>query len=391
VTVQACDRCGQLLLPEIVRELGDGRRCPFCGADLKVDARPISGARPPAARAPSAVPPPIAPAARAQVQAPIPPQPPARRPLPAAPIARAAASPAAPSLLGMSAARTQSTSAAAVALAPRAPEPQAAPTPALALARTPEPDTAPNPLPVAAPLFTLAPSSPAWLAALRRRPWLAAPVVLAVIVTIALVAGRRPSATKQEPSLPAASAAPQPAAAAPSATPLAPAPPAQVAPDHPVAAEDTAPSTTGSHAATGHVKAGKHAHATKRTHRHQKRAARPSRGKHARVVALEKTAAAPKGAGDERSARDAYERGNQRLLSGDAAGAVAAYQEAVRAAPASPSGYRGLGLAYEKEGKTAEAVGAFRHYLKLAPSSGDRELVARRVRHLLRHDGDPGK
>jgi Tfp pilus assembly protein PilF len=108
------------------------------------------------------------------------------------------------------------------------------------------------------------------------------------------------------------------------------------------------------------------------------------------VVAHE-SAAAPKPAGDERSARDAYERGNQRLLSGDAAGAVAAYEESVRSAPSSPSGYRGLGLAYEKEGKIAEAAGAFRHYLKLAPSSDDRELVARRLRHLLRRDGDQGK
>ena len=108
------------------------------------------------------------------------------------------------------------------------------------------------------------------------------------------------------------------------------------------------------------------------------------------MVALE-SAAAPKAAGDERSARDSYERGNQRLLTGDTAGAISAYEEAVRSAPSSPSGYRGLGLAYEKEGKIAEAVRAFRHYLRLAPSSGDRDLVARRLRHLLRPGGDPGK
>ncbi len=39
MTIQTCVRCGQLLLPEIVRELGDGRHCPFCNADLKVDAK----------------------------------------------------------------------------------------------------------------------------------------------------------------------------------------------------------------------------------------------------------------------------------------------------------------------------------------------------------------
>ena len=108
------------------------------------------------------------------------------------------------------------------------------------------------------------------------------------------------------------------------------------------------------------------------------------------MVALA-SAPAPKAAGDERSARESYERGNQRLLTGDTAGAISAYEEAVRSAPSSASGYRGLGLAYEKEGKIAEAVKAFRHYLKLAPSSGDRDLVARRLRHLLRSGGDPSK
>jgi Tfp pilus assembly protein PilF len=107
------------------------------------------------------------------------------------------------------------------------------------------------------------------------------------------------------------------------------------------------------------------------------------------VVALERVAA-PKRAEDERSARASYERGNQRLLSGDTAAAISAYEEAVRSAPSSPSGYRGLGLAYEKEGKIAEAVGAFRKYLELAPSSTDRDLVGRRMRHLLR-SRHPGK
>jgi Tfp pilus assembly protein PilF len=101
--------------------------------------------------------------------------------------------------------------------------------------------------------------------------------------------------------------------------------------------------------------------------------------------------AAPKGSEDERSARASYERGNQRLLTGDTTAAIAAYEEAVRSAPTSPSGYRGLGLAYEKEGKVPEAVRAFRRYLELAPSSGDRDLVARRLRHLRRSGADRGK
>ena len=384
MTIQSCVRCGQLLLPELVRELGDGRRCPFCNADLKVDA---SRGRPPAT-APRAVPQTAAPAARAQAQVAVPPQPTARRPPPAAPIARPAASPAAPTLLGMSEARSQTAAAAAVVRAARTAEPDTAPTPAVALVRTPEPDTAPNPLRDPAPLLASAPSSPPWLAALRKRPWLAAPAVLAAIVTIGLAVGRRPSATRRESAAPG-----------PSVVPLSPAPPASVAPDsrirvaaadHPVAARDAALPTGGSPKATGHAKAGARAHAVRRTHHHKRRAARSSRSKHTRVVALE-SAAAPKAAGDERSARDSYERGNQRLLTGDTAGAISAYEEAVRSAPSSPSGYRGLGLAYEKEGKSTEAVRAFRHYLKLAPSSGDRDLVARRLRHLLRPGGDPDK
>jgi Tetratricopeptide repeat len=92
---------------------------------------------------------------------------------------------------------------------------------------------------------------------------------------------------------------------------------------------------------------------------------------------------------DRTAARDAYQRGNDQLFTGDAAGAAAAYQEAVKVAPSDPAGYRGLGLAYEKQGKVDEAVAAFRRYLKLAPHSRDRDLVARRLQRLT-HPGDDG-
>jgi tetratricopeptide (TPR) repeat protein len=210
-------------------------------------------------------------------------------------------------------------------------------------------------------------------------------VVLAVITTIAtigLLTRPRPSAVLQ------------PAAPVPSATPLPPAPPAEATPDvanrlaaadRPVATKDAASATGSSRAATGPAKAGGRSHAKRRAHHQKRRAAHASRNKHRhpREIALE-SAPAPKAAGDESSARRSYERGNQRLLTGDTAGAISAYEEAVQAAPSSPSGYRGLGLAYEKAGKLGEAVRAFRHYLKLAPSSDDRDLVARRLRHLAR-------
>jgi hypothetical protein len=417
VTVQTCVRCGQLLLPELVRELGDGRRCPFCNAALKVEAQAdtrrdtkpdvkkaasspapqstrLMGGGPSPARAPHALPrvPAAASLAQAQVEVAMPPQPPARRPPPAAPSARAAVPPAAPTLPGLSAPRSQAAAAAAVVSAPPPAEPDPASPPALALVRTPEADTAPNPLRVPEPLPALAPSSPPWLAPLRRRrPWLAGAVVLAVLVTIGLVLGHRPSATREESPAAAPKGVARPAAPLASAPPSPPDPSKRIAAsDRPVAPKDGASSRGGSPGATGHAKGGSRAHTAQRIHRQKRHTPRPGRSKHARVVALA-SAAAPKVAGDDRAARDSYERGNQRLLTGDTAGAISAYEQAVRSAPASPSGYRGLGLAYEKAGKVAEAVRAFRHYLKLAPSSGDRELVARRLRHLLRPGADSKK
>lgn len=365
MTVPSCVRCGQLLLPEIVRQLGDGRRCPFCNADLKPDAKVdvIRGA-------------------------------PVRRPPPPAPVARAKASPAAPTLLGVSAARVQPAAAAAVVVAPSTLRSNAAS--ATALARAPEPDTAPNLLsappprpheaePVPGKRLDVAPlpsdAAPHWLAARRRRPWLGVAAVLAVVLTIGLVAGRRPTAVPRGSPVPGPTAVPPPAAALPTARPLPPA-------DDQDAPKDPGPA--GSPAATGHPKDRARAHVAQRTHHQKRRAAHPSGSKHKRVVALERVAA-PKRSEDERSARASYERGNQRLLSGDTAAAISAYEEAVRSAPSHPSGYRGLGLAYEKQGKIAEAVRAFRQYLALAPSSSDRDLVSRRMRHLVRSGGHPGK
>ncbi len=87
-------------------------------------------------------------------------------------------------------------------------------------------------------------------------------------------------------------------------------------------------------------------------------------------------------AGDREAARAAYERGNTLLFAGDAGGAASAYREAVRLAPGDPVGYRGLGLASEKEGKTSEAITAFVSYLKLSRHAHDREVIARRLSRL---------
>ena len=415
MTVPSCVRCGQLLLPEIVRELGEGRRCPFCGADLKpdakVDIKKTSPARsPPLAPLPrstrSAAAPTLPGMAGARVQTAaavavaVAPSTPRSSPAPVA-AALAPSTPRSPHPAAVAVAVAPSTArssmaAVAAVVAPSRPRPNTAPT--MAFVPAPQPDTAPNllsaPVPrpneaeaVLAQQLNLAPlpsdAAPPWLAARPRRRWLAAPAVLAVIVTIGLVVGRRPTAVTRGSSVPAASAVPPPAAL-PTASPL---PPAAAAADQ-EARKDSGLARSHTAADRADERAG--THAVHRTNHQEKRTAHPSRSKRKRVVALERPPA-PKRAEDERSARASYERGNQRLLTGDTAAAISAYEEAVRSAPSSPSGYRGLGLAYEKEGKIAEAVRAFRKYLELAPSSGDRDLVARRVRHLLRSGGHPGK
>ncbi|HET6150780.1 MAG TPA: tetratricopeptide repeat protein [Polyangia bacterium] len=78
-------------------------------------------------------------------------------------------------------------------------------------------------------------------------------------------------------------------------------------------------------------------------------------------------------------ARDTYRQGNERLFSGDAAGAITAYEEAIRLNPKDPAGYRGLGLANAQLGKRTEAVRHLRAYLKHAPNAEDRAIISSRI------------
>jgi len=78
-------------------------------------------------------------------------------------------------------------------------------------------------------------------------------------------------------------------------------------------------------------------------------------------------------------ARDAYREGNEKLFSGDAAGAITAYEEMVRLNPKDPAGYRGLGLASAQLGKRTEAVRYLRAYLKHAPNADDRGIIIGRI------------
>jgi len=67
--------------------------------------------------------------------------------------------------------------------------------------------------------------------------------------------------------------------------------------------------------------------------------------------------------------RPHYERGNALLFAGDSKGAIAAYREAIRAAPGDPSAFRGLGLAYEQQAEPVFAARAICSRTSWAPSA----------------------
>ena len=134
--------------------------------------------------------------------------------------------------------------------------------------------------------------------------------------------------------------------------------------------------TRGAHHATAHQR---------RYAKHDKRARHEQRSSRRTELASRSTPAPA----DHDDARASYARGNALLFSGDAAGAVAAYQKAVELAPADPIGYRGLGLAYEQQGGTRAAIRALRKYLKLAPGAADREIIARRIARLGQTESRP--
>jgi hypothetical protein len=83
-------------------------------------------------------------------------------------------------------------------------------------------------------------------------------------------------------------------------------------------------------------------------------------------------------------ARSAYTTGNQRLFVGDIDGAAHAYREALEIYPGYVGGYRGLGLAYQQLGDTANALVALREYVAAVPNARDIALIKKRIAHLQR-------
>jgi hypothetical protein len=282
---------------------------------------------------------------------------------------------------GAPSAASSPASAIAVAVAPSTPEPAKPANPVLTLVPTPAPEV------VRAPVFerparSNAPQLPsrgaAWLVAVRRRPWIAVSISLALAGVTCLVIARTLSARKPGPSAP-----PVMAADPPPAQPQLQAPPR---PEAPPPAKHVTDEAAPPESATGHErsesrKAHRSEHEHHGAHHHEDRPSRSAGKKHGHEVALDRSAQ-PAQPGDNSAARSAYANGNRLLLNGDTAGAIAAYQEATRLAPSSPAGYRGLGLANEKQGNRVEAARAFRRYLKLAPAAEDRALIADRLQSL---------
>lgn len=74
--------------------------------------------------------------------------------------------------------------------------------------------------------------------------------------------------------------------------------------------------------------------------------------------------------------------GLKKVMSGDANGAIASFQAALRADRSHAPAQRGLGLAYEKKGDKVRAARAFREYLALAPNARDAAQIRARLEKL---------
>jgi hypothetical protein len=77
-----------------------------------------------------------------------------------------------------------------------------------------------------------------------------------------------------------------------------------------------------------------------------------------------------------------YQEGLQRLMRGENAEAARLFNAVLARSPSHGLACRGLGLAYEKMGRTAMAREAFNRYLSLQPSAPDAEIIRKRIERL---------
>ncbi|MBL8627576.1 MAG: protein kinase [Myxococcales bacterium] len=90
---------------------------------------------------------------------------------------------------------------------------------------------------------------------------------------------------------------------------------------------------------------------------------------------------APRGPDPDKAAA-LSQAGLKKVMGGDANGAIASFQAALRADRSYAPAQRGLGLAYEKKGDKARAARAFREYLALAPNARDAAQIRARLEKL---------
>jgi tetratricopeptide (TPR) repeat protein len=83
-----------------------------------------------------------------------------------------------------------------------------------------------------------------------------------------------------------------------------------------------------------------------------------------------------------RRAERAYKQGVRSFVEGKTAAARSSFRAATKADPSYAPAYRGLGLAYEREGDARRAIWALRKYLALEPNAQDAESIRARVARL---------
>ena len=85
---------------------------------------------------------------------------------------------------------------------------------------------------------------------------------------------------------------------------------------------------------------------------------------------------------DSQSAAELTKTAMQALLQGHPALAAELYARATKADPRSDAAFRGLGIANEKLGKTAEAVRAWKRALELSPAGAQADSIRARLAKL---------
>ncbi|MBA2542729.1 MAG: tetratricopeptide repeat protein, partial [Deltaproteobacteria bacterium] len=74
--------------------------------------------------------------------------------------------------------------------------------------------------------------------------------------------------------------------------------------------------------------------------------------------------------------------GVRELATGKYSAAVASFKKATAVSAGHTPAWRGLGIAYEKQGAKAQAISAFQRYLAIAPGAGDAQAIRDRIERL---------